>query len=202
MNNYYKMNFDMETYDDSLEKKEPYIYSDTCNIGEIEVLGVKKGFFYNIILKKSIDFPWPRIEFYYDSKESNKESDFLGNVARWPIVHKDVMDMVTNNPIQGVSFFPVYLVDNRTEKVNSNYYLLFIQNYIDAFDMERSQYKYNQEYDFYTFIPKKTYMNTNNCLGYDIFRADKSPSTIFVSEKFKTSIEENRFTGFAFSKQE
>ena len=202
MNNYYKMNYDMETYDELLEKQEPYIYSDTCNIGEIEVKGVKKGFFNNIILKNHIDFPWPRVEFYYDSKESNKESDFLGNVARWPIVHKNVMDMIISNQIQGISFFPVYLIDNRTKKVNLNYYLLFIHNFIDAFDMEKSQYMYNQKFDFYTFIPKKTFINTPNCLGYDIFRADKSPSMMFVSEKLKTIIEESRFTGFAFSKQE
>lgn len=50
MNNYYKMNYDMETYDELLEKQEPYIYSDTCNIGEIEVKGVKKGFFNNIMI--------------------------------------------------------------------------------------------------------------------------------------------------------
>ena len=42
MNNYYKMNYDMETYDELLEKQEPQIYSDTCNIREIEVKGVKK----------------------------------------------------------------------------------------------------------------------------------------------------------------
>lgn len=201
MSNYYKMNFDMEAYDNLLAE-EGYIYSDSCNIEDIEVTGVKKGYFNNIIFKSSFDFSWPRVEFYYDSEEADKESDFLGNVVRWPVVHKNVKESIVNNEIQGISFFPVYLVDIRTKEVNNNYYLLFIHNFIDAFDMEKSQYKYNQKYDFYTFVPKKTYINTGNCLEYDIFRADKSPSMIFVSEKFKKIIEDNKFNGFAFSVQE
>ena len=201
MSKYYKMNFDMETYDNLLAE-EGYIYSDSCNIEDIEVAGVKKGYFNNIIFKSSFDFSWPRVEFYYDSKEADKESDFLGNVVRWPVVHKKVKEAIVNNEIQGISFLPVYLVDIRTKEVSSNYFLLFIHNFIDAFDMEKSQYKYNQKYDFYTFIPKKTYINNENCSEYDVFRADKSPSMIFVSEKLKKIIEDNKFKGFVFSLQE
>lgn len=39
--------------------------------------------------------------------------------------------------------------------------------------MEKSQYKYNEKYNFYTFVPKKTFLNINNCREYDIFRAEK-----------------------------
>ena len=33
---------------------------------------------------------------------------------------------------------------------------MYIKNFIDAFDMEKSKYRYNEKYDFYTFIPKET----------------------------------------------
>ncbi len=201
MSNYYQMNFDMEMFDNSVSEGNPFIYADSSNIDSIEVEGVKKGFFNGVILNNSIDFPWPDIEFYFSSQEAHRECDFLGNIARWPIIHKNVRYVITQNNIQGVSFYPVNLIDSCTNKKNENYYLLFISNFIDAFDMEKSQYKYNQKYNFYTFIPKKTFLDINNCYGYDIFRAEKSPSMIFVSEKLKKIIEDCKFSGFRFSIQ-
>lgn len=61
-----------------------------------------------------------------------------------------------------------------TKKVNTNYVLMYIENFIDAFDMEKSKYKYNEKYDFYTFMPKAAYLNSSVCSEYDIFRCSKS----------------------------
>ena len=35
---------------------------------------------------------------------------------------------------------------------------MYIANFIDAFDMEKSKYKYNEKYDFYTFMPMETFL--------------------------------------------
>lgn len=43
------------------------------------------------------------------------------------------------------------------QEINQNYVLMYIENFMDAFDMKRSKYKYNEKYDFYTFLPKETY---------------------------------------------
>ena len=39
-------------------------------------------------------------------------------------------------------------MDVVTYKINQNCVLMYIENFIDAFDMERSKYKYNAKYDF------------------------------------------------------
>ena len=116
MSNYYQMNFDMEMFDNSVSEGNPFIYADSSNIDSIEVEGVKKGFFNGVILNNSIDFPWPDIEFYFSSQEAHRECDFLGNITRWPIIHKNVRDVITQNNIQGVSFYPVNLIDSCTNK--------------------------------------------------------------------------------------
>ncbi len=78
---------------------------------------------------------------------------------------------------------------------------MYIKNFIDAFDMEKSKYRYNEKYDFYTFIPKETYLNRSICMGYDIFRCTRSVAAIYVSEKIKNIIEDNHWIGFAFYRQ-
>ena len=50
-------------------------------------------------------------------------------------------------------------------------------------------------------LTKEVYLNMDNCNGYDIFRADKSVASIYVSEKMKELIEGNGFTGFMFTVQ-
>lgn len=94
MGNYFQMNFDMEAFDKSVSEGNPFIFANATNVDSIEVKGVKKGFFNGVILNNSIDFPWPDIDFYFSSQEAHRECDFLGNVIRWPIIHKNVMDEV------------------------------------------------------------------------------------------------------------
>lgn len=112
------------------------------------------------------------------------------------------MEEFIKGGIKGLQYFPIKLVDVVTQKVNWNYILMYIENFIDAFDMERSKYKYNAKYDFYTFIPKETCLNQNVCLEYDIFRCSKSVAAIYVSDKIKKIAELNNWIGFAFYKQD
>lgn len=93
------------------------------------------------------------------------------------------------------------MIDEITQKINTNYYLMYIQNFIDAFDMDKSKYKYVEKYDCYIFIPKYTFLNRKICSNYDIFRCIKSKSAIYVSSKFYDIIKENNFSGFAFYEQ-
>ena len=202
MSKYFKMTFDMDMLDEAVSDGNPFIYAATCNLDEIEVEGIKKGFFDRIILRKISNIDWPKMIFYYSSLVSKRESDYLVNIKGWPLVHKNVMKELVKNEIKGISFYQVQLIDVCTNGINNNFYLLYIDNFIDAFDMEKSLYKYNEKYDLYTFIPKKTYLNMDNCESYDIFRADKSVSSIYVSEKIKNIIEIGKFTGFKFIVQE
>lgn len=199
---FYKLSFDMDRVDESIEDGTNTIYAETTNMDEIEYEGVKKGFFDNIILAPRFIYNWPNVEFYYSSNVSNLESEYLLNVKRWPIVHVKVMEEFNKNGIKGLQYFPVKLIDIVTQKVNTNYALMYVENFIDAFDMEKSKYKYNKKYNFYTFIPRETYLNKNVCLEHDIFRCSKSVATIYVSERIKKIVEDNHWIGFAFCEQQ
>lgn len=59
----------------------------------------------------------------------------------------------------------------------------------------------DEKYDFYTFIPKETYLNKSVCLEHDIFRCSKSVASIYVSEQIKKIVEDNHWVGFAFYEQ-
>lgn len=198
---FYKLSFDMDMVDKSIEDGTNTIYAETTNMDEIEYEDVKKGFFENIILAPRSINNWPNVEFYYSSKVSNFEGEYLLNVKSWPIIHVKVMEEFNKKGIKGLQYFPVELIDVVTQKVNTNYVLMYVVNFIDAFDMEKSKYKYNEKYDFYTFIPKETYLNKSICLEHDIFRCSKSVATIYVSEQIKKIVEDNHWIGFAFYKQ-
>ena len=199
---FYKLSFDMERIDESIKGRTNTIYAETTNMDEIEYEDVKKGFFDNIILSPRSINNWPNIEFYYSSKVSNLESDYLLNVKRWPIVHIRVMEEFNKKGIGGVQYFAIKLIDVVTQRINTNYVLMYILNFIDAFDMEKSKYKYNEKYDFYIFIPKETFLDQSICSKYDIFRCSKSVATIYVSEQIKKIVEDNQWIGFTFYEQQ
>lgn len=198
---FYKLTYDMDSIDKLVEQGQSYIYAEETNLEEIECPGVKKGSFHNIIFQKLNNIDWPEVVFYYSSQASNRESDYLLNVHRWPVIHERVKRTLEKENIGGIQFYGIHLCDVVTGQVNTNYYVMYIENFIDAFDLVKSKYKYNEKYDLYTFLPKQTFLDRKNCLGYDIFRCSKSVAGIYVSEKFYDIIKENEFTCFHFEEQ-
>lgn len=198
---FYELTFDMDRIDDSIKNGSNTIYAEQTNLDEIIYEDVKKGFFDNIIFSERKINQWPNVEFYYSSLASNLESDFLLNVKGWPIVHIRVMEEFNKMGIQGVQYFPIKLVDVVTQQVNDHFVLMYVNNFIDAFDMDKSKYNYNETYDFYTFLPHATYLNKTVCSQYDIFRCSKSVAALYVSEKIKKIVEDNRWGGFYFYEQ-
>lgn len=199
---FYKLSFDMDRIDETIKDGTNMIYAETTNMDEIEYEDIRKGFFDNVILSSRCINNWPNVEFYYSSKVSDLESDYLLNVKRWPIIHIRVMEEFNKKGIKGLKYFPVKLIDVITQKVNTNYVLMYIMNFIDAFDMEKSKYKYNEKYNFYSFMPQETYLNKSICSKYDIFRCSKNVASIYVSEKIKKIVENNHWIGFTFYVQQ
>ena len=197
---FYKLTFDMDRIDEGIKEGTNTIYAEADNMDEIEYEGVKKGFFHNVILTPRTIRDWPEVIFYYSSKASGLESDYLLNIRSWPVVHVRVFEEFKKRGIRGVQYLAVKLVDVATGRVNADYVLMYVENFIDAFDLEKSEYVYDEEYDFYTFLPKKTYLNERVCAGYDIFRCAKSVAAVYVSGKIKEIVQENRWTGFCFQK--
>lgn len=198
---FYKLVFDTDRLDEWIKTGDNPIYAEATNMNEIEHEDMKKGFFDNYIYSPRSISNWPNVEFYYSSKASKIESEYLLNIKRWPIIHVRVMEEFIKSGISGLQYFPIKLIDVVTQSVNSNYVVMYITNFIDAYDMEKSKYRYNEKYDFYTFMPMQTYLNKRVCSGYDIFRCSKNVPAIYVSAKVKRLAENNGWKGFAFYKQ-
>lgn len=198
---FYEVVFDMERIDKAIEEGTNTIFAEDSNLDEIVYPNVKKGFFKYIIYKGKKIIDWPNIEFYYSSKASNLESEYLLNVHRWSIVHKQVQKKFIEEGITGIQYLPIKLFDTVTNKVNDNYVVMNILNFIDAYDMKKSKYTYNKKYDLYSFLPKGAYLDKEECSKYDIFRCKKDFPGLYVSQKVKNIIEENKWIGFDFYKQ-
>lgn len=198
---FFQLAFDMERIDEAIKNGTNTIYAQDSNLKEIQYDGIKKGFFRNIVFSNKTIHSWPEVLFYYSSNASNLESEYLLNIVQWPIVHKRVMETFENLGISGIEYYPIKLIDVVTKHTNENYMMMYITNYIDAYDMDKTSYKYNEKYDSYSFNPKQIYLNTQVCEKYDIFRCKKHPSIIYVSQRIKDIIETNKWIGFTFYQQ-
>ena len=195
----YELYQDIEKYDEDVKKGTNTIYANCSNLDEIEYVGIKKGYFRYIITDGKYIDDWPKVEYYYNSKTSSLESEYLVNTGMWPIIHKKVKEEFETQGITGIQYLPIKLIDEITNKESNDYVVMNILNMIEAIDLEKSEYKYNEEYDFYSFIPVTTYFDEEECDKYDIFRASKNTIGIYVSQKIKDIVESNRWIGFEFS---
>ena len=198
---YYKLTFNHDLIDESIDNGTYPIYAEVSNLKEIEYPGIKQGFFRNIFFEtngREIT-NWPVVDFYYSSKVSTLENEYLSNVNNWLIVHKKVKKEFEKQKIQGIQYLPVRVVDVLTHSVSHNYYAVNILNWIDGIDMEASEWEYEEEDDAYFFEPKGMGLDEQKCEGYDIFRCTKDTICIFVSEKIKKIFEKNNWQWFSLS---
>ena len=141
---YYKLTFNHDLIDESIDNGTYPIYAEVSNLKEIEYPGIKQGFFRNIFFEtngREIT-NWPVVDFYYSSKVSTLENEYLSNVNNWLIVHKKVKKEFEKQKIQGIQYLPVRVVDVLTHSVSHNYYAVNILNWIDGIDMEASEWEY------------------------------------------------------------
>ena len=201
---FYKLEFEMERIDEAIKEGTNTIYAEKSNLREIEYPNIKKGFFRNFIYatKGEVVESWPDVMFYYSSKASSLESEYLLNVNSWPIVHKKVQEEFDKNNIKGIQYLPIKLLDVVTDEINENYVVMNILNYIEGIDLEKSEYSYDAEYDSYGFLPHKTYLNKDVCQEYDVFRVTKNSTAIYVSQKIKDIVEKNQWIGFEFYQEQ
>lgn len=198
---YYKLTFNHDLIDESIDNGTYPIYAEVSNLKEIEYPGIKQGFFRNIFFEtngREIT-NWPVVDFYYSSKVSTLENEYLSNVNNWLIVHKKVKKEFEKQKIQGIQYLPVRVVDVLTHSVSHNYYAVNILNWIDGIDMEASEWEYEEEDDAYFFEPKGMVLDEQKCESYDIFRCTKDTICIFVSEKIKKIFEKNNWQWFSLS---
>lgn len=195
----YEFGIDDVLYEMAIKKKENIIYVNETNVIDVECNGFSKGFFNTCVLTDTIFSEWPNIEFYYNSKKANKGLDGLGNIESWPVIHKNVMDRFKEMEIKGVEYYPIKLVDKKTGSINNDYVLMYIRNFIEAYDMEKSKYNYIEKLNVYIFEPHGIVMKQEESVNYDIFRCNKFSSIIYVSQRVRDEIVSNGWTGLKTS---
>lgn len=94
------------------------------------------------------------------------------------------------------NFFEIEVVDEEGGKIDENKYFIFRFNifldYVDAIDINKSTYKFNEDY----LILEKAYLLV--VLNESIFKIndiDSAQDTFFISETFKSEIEKIEHSG-------
>lgn len=197
---YYDLTFNSEKLDEVIDTKEYPIFAEVSNLEEIEYPGIKKGWFNCIFyrVKEKIK-EWPEVYYYYSSKVSKLENEYLSNIDDWPIIHKKVQEEFEKQGIKGIQYLPVQVIDVVTHEISDNYVVMNIMNWVDGIDLEASSYDYEEEDDAYFFDFQGIVLDEKKCERYDIFRCEKEKVSIYVSEKIKKIFEEKGWDWFSLS---
>ena len=177
---YYKLSMDMERENDIVchYQNDYGIQQNVFNVGR---------FYEN----------WDgKFEFYYNKMEGHVLTDYLANDKGWFVVSNRLQSILQklNTEIQ---YLPVRIVEENSNENLEEYYIANITRVVDALCLEKSLY-------FETEIPSigTIYTVRKYCIyderteNSDIFKlANRQEIPIFVSERFKKIIEEEKITG-------
>ena len=177
---YYKLSMDMERENDIVchYQNDYGIQQNVFNVGR---------FYEN----------WDgKFEFYYNKMEGHVLTDYLANDKGWFVVSNRLQSILQklNTEIQ---YLPVRIVEENSNENLEEYYIANITRVVDALCLEKSLY-------FETEIPSigTIYTVSKYCIyderteNSDIFKlANRQEIPIFVSERFKKIIEEEKITG-------
>jgi hypothetical protein len=140
-----------------------------------------------------------RFKFSYNPNEGNIATDYLANDKGWFVVSLKLKCLLEKMSTD-IQFLPVEVCEMGGEK-KLNYYIANIIKLVDALCLEESEY-------FSTEIPSIGTIHTiskfavfaNKTEGSDIFKLlNRQEIPVFVSERFKSMIEENNITGISLT---
>jgi hypothetical protein len=138
------------------------------------------------------------ISFIYNPDEGDVYSDYLSNNYRWFIVSEKFqqeMEGVVQNSIQ---YLPIKIINSKNNEEELNYKVANVITVIDALDLDNSVYDIFELDDEKIFSIEKYGLKKDIVDGYNIFKLKDDTIPIFVSEKFKNTIDNSKMTGFEF----
>jgi len=154
---------------------------------------------YDLCIGKKLKKWNDSFEFFYDTNEGDIATDYLANDMSWFVVSERLRNILSdlNTDIQ---YFEVNIVEKNTNQSLSNYYVANILKLVNALCLEKSDY-FGTEIEgigtIYT-VSKYAVFEEKVC-GIDMFKLpDNQEISIFVSERFKSIVEENEITGMEF----
>jgi len=178
--------------------KNPFV-CDSDNFSE-------NGFSGSSFLQGKEILSWNSSIFLQAKKKKNDgcPDDALQNHLMLPIFSSRLVKILQEN-IAGIQYLPVSVLNSKGQKLDG-FSLANFLFFIEAFDYDNSEFN-----RFSTDFPNpnvrgklagvtKFVLKKERLVGLDVFRLRDYESRFFVSEKFKSLFEENRFSGYSFRK--
>lgn len=154
---------------------------------------------YELQIGKPFDNSNRNIIFYYKSDEGDFFTDYLSNDMGWFLVSEKLKNILNNLDID-IQYFEVDIFEKKESVSKCKYYIANILTVVDALCLEESTY-FETELDeneiIYSISRYAVY--GEKLKNIDIFKLSNGQEIpIFVSEKFKKIIEDNKLTGLDF----
>lgn len=179
---YYKLSMDMERENDIVchYENDYGIQQNALNIGE------------------KFDKWDDRFVFFYTKEEGDVWTDYLANDKGWFLISsklKELLELVNTD----IQFFATKIKEKNSGDVVTGYYVANVVKVVDALCLDKSQY-FETEIEglgiIYTVSKYGIYAEKTE--GADVFKlANRQQIPIFVSERFKSLIEEDNITGIS-----
>ena len=151
-----------------------------------------------------------KIKFFAELEEDDgTPDDFLQNTEMVPIFSPRMREAIEEAGITGIQYIPIEVEHYNKEKLEGYCIANVLNSVSDALDFDKSQlyYSSSKEHKGKVFDVWEYVIYADKILNLDIFRLkfddrfwDKYSDTIIVSEKFKSIIAKNKFTGIGFGK--
>ena len=135
----------------------------------------------------------------FDPDEGVEFQDWLALTVDWIIVSSRVRKTLEDNNIGNIQYLPITIRNKVTRQIFDNlYWIINIPTLTDALDKEHSTYVYADPND--SGLLMKYALKRSKIKDLDILRLPDEKVTQFVSERFRTLILQNGYTGFNFRK--
>lgn len=151
-----------------------------------------------LIVGKFYDGWNDNLEIYYSSDEGNVWTDYLANDKGWFLVSEKLKTLLesVNTEIQ---FLKVSVRENKNVNLKKDYYFANVLRVVDALCLEKSKYFETEIAGIGTIYTVSKYgIYSDKTENSDVFKlANRQQVPLFVSEKFKSLIDEYNITGIS-----
>lgn len=154
---------------------------------------------YDVIKGEKIVYWNNNISFGYNPTDGRAFTDYLANDLNWFIISRVFKETLEKNNITGLQYLSVNLLNEATRETTKEYYLANVYNLIDALDLTNSKYSSFKNTDGSNLISVSVYTLKNDMVkDIDIFRLKNSNIPIFISDRLRKIIRNNKITGCDF----
>jgi hypothetical protein len=140
-----------------------------------------------------------RFTFFFDPEQGGVWTDYLSTDLGWFVISAKFKDTLDRIGVTNIQYIPVRIKNVVDDSVVEGYFVANICSLIDALDLANSEYsEFEVDENEKVLSIRKYALKRNAIKDLHVFRVEKSPLAIFVSEKVKEEVERNKITGCDF----